>query len=311
MRKKLVVLVAIVAMTLVPAIPALATDTQAQQSQEVPDANCPEPEEYGFAGNRRFAQTFTAENSGELNRAWFKIIGVAAGTDFVVEIRTVDGTGTPTDAVLASAEIDDVPASTGNYMPMTTNFDPGAPVEEGKQYALSITVGAGQTFSIAGRENNPCPDGQMFVDSQATGEFVTYNTQDLVFATFVLDRPPTVKTTTPAKKTGVSRTNPRITATFSEVVKKDTVEATDPSTDKPLNVKLLDIGSGKQTAATVSCDADPCKTVTITPKKSLRSLTKYKVLISSEVEDLADNQLDQNPTKEGNQPKTWTFITKT
>jgi hypothetical protein len=57
-------------------------------------------------------------------------------------------------------------------------------------------------------------------------------------------------------------------------------------------------------------DADPCQTVTITPKKTLAANTRYKATITSGVKDLAGNALDQNKNKEGNQAKSWTFTTR-
>ena len=122
---------------------------------------------------------------------------------------------------------------------------------------------------------------------------------------------PTVSSVTPTSgKTGVSRTTPNITATFSEPVDKATAEAIDPTTQKSVNVKLINTANGKQVAATVSCDSDPCNKVTITPNSALGPNTKYTAMVTTGVEDLAGNALlDQNPTKKGNQPKTWTFTT--
>jgi hypothetical protein len=124
---------------------------------------------------------------------------------------------------------------------------------------------------------------------------------------------PKVDSVTPTNKTGISRTNPSIKATFSEKVDKATVVTT-PLTTNTLagtstNVTLLNMATGVKVGATVSCDADPCNKVTITPKKALAANTKYKATITTGVKDLADNALDQNSTTTGNQPKTWTFTT--
>jgi Bacterial Ig-like domain len=119
---------------------------------------------------------------------------------------------------------------------------------------------------------------------------------------------PTVSSVTPTSgKTGVSRT-PNITATFSEPVDKATV--LDPTTQKSVNVKLTNTATDKQMGATVSCDADPCNKATITPNRSLAADTKYKATVTTGVKDQAGNALDQNPTKTGNQAKSWTFTTK-
>ena len=120
---------------------------------------------------------------------------------------------------------------------------------------------------------------------------------------------PTVSSVTPTKTTGVSRT-PNITATFSEQMDKASVEKIDPSTQKSVNVKLINRANGKQVAATVRCDADPCNKVMITPENALKANTKYKAIVSTRVEDLAGNRLDQDPTTTGNQRKNWTFITR-
>ncbi len=120
---------------------------------------------------------------------------------------------------------------------------------------------------------------------------------------------PTVKRVTPTTKTGVSRTNPGITATFSEGMDEGTVEAINPTTLKPLNVKLINTATLRQVAATVRCGPDPCRKATITPKKALAANTKYRAVVTPGVKDLAGNALDQRPDVAGAQPKTWTFTT--
>jgi hypothetical protein len=127
---------------------------------------------------------------------------------------------------------------------------------------------------------------------------------------------PSVSTTTPTSgKTGVSRTKPGIKATFSEPVDKATVVTTplaiNPLAGTSTTVKLINMATGKPVGATVSCDADPCKKVTITPKKeALAANTKHRATVTTGVEDQAGNALDQNPTTTGNQPKNWTFTTR-
>ena len=120
---------------------------------------------------------------------------------------------------------------------------------------------------------------------------------------------PTVTSVTPTKTTGVSRT-PNITATFSEQMDKATVEEIDPSTQQSVNVKLINRANGNQVAATVSCDADSCNKVTITPENALKANTKYRAIVNTGVEDLAGNRLDQDPTTTGNQREVWTFTTR-
>jgi Bacterial Ig-like domain len=48
----------------------------------------------------------------------------------------------------------------------------------------------------------------------------------------------------------------------------------------------------------------------LNPNKRLAAGTKYRAVVTIGAEDLAGNALDQNPTKAGNQQKSWTFTTK-
>ena len=121
---------------------------------------------------------------------------------------------------------------------------------------------------------------------------------------------PTVSSVTPTKMTGVSRVRGNIKATFSEPVDKATVEALDPTTQESVNVKLINTATGNQVAATVSCNADPCNKVKITPNRTLAANTKYRAIVTTRVKDLAGNRLDQDPTTTGNQREVWTFTTR-
>jgi hypothetical protein len=189
---------------------------------------------------------------------------------------------------------------------------------------LAVYTGSAlDSLTRVAENNNNCPSGWgskvTFDASEGTtykiavgdaGEHLKENT----FRLAIVGQPedttaPKVSSVTPIKKTGVSRT-PKITATFSEKVDKATVEKIDPTTLKTVNVKLTNTATGKQVAATVSCDADPCNKVTITPKRSLEASTKYKATVTRGVEDLAGNALDQDPSKDGNQQKNWAFTTK-
>ncbi len=121
---------------------------------------------------------------------------------------------------------------------------------------------------------------------------------------------PTVTGVTPADKaTRVSPTRPGIRATFSEPVKKGDV-VTNQTAQTSSTVILLNLATGRRVGAKVSCDDEPCRVVTLTPKKPLAKRTKFRVTISFVIEDLSGNRLDQNPTQAGNQGKQWTFTTK-
>jgi hypothetical protein len=112
------------------------------------------------------------------------------------------------------------------------------------------------------------------------------------------------------KATRVPVTNPKISATFSEPVRKGDV-VTNQTAQTSSTVILLNMATGKKVGATVSCDDDPCRVGTLTPKKlPLAKQTKFQVTVMSIIEDLGGNALDQNPAKAGNQDKKWTFTTK-
>ena len=84
--------------------------------------------------NDRVAQTFTAPVSGQLTSADIPITGVGAGADIRVEIRTLDGSGVPTPTVLASDQIDNLPATPlGEVRTLTATFAPAASVQAGTE----------------------------------------------------------------------------------------------------------------------------------------------------------------------------------
>ena len=221
-------------------------------------------------------------------------------------VATVTLTVNP-DTTAPTATIDSGPSGTTNIKMAEFAFSSS---EEGSSFECSLD---GSTYE-------DCTSPKRYEDLQ-DGSYTFYvkatdkagNPSYPVSQTWTVDTtaPPTVASVTPTNgKTGVSRTRPNITATFSESVDKATVEALDPTTQKSVNVKLVNTATGKQVAATVSCDADPCNKVTITPKRSLAANTKHKATVTTGVEDLAGNALDQNLTTTGYQPKNWTFTTR-
>jgi hypothetical protein len=118
--------------------------------RQVPDASCqlsgPSSLEAFFRSSAIAAQTFKAEHTGFLTSAQVQVKDVdTEPTPIIMEIRSVDPTGTPTELVLASTTIPaaDVPdrqfgeAATGH-------FRPGARVEAGKQYAIVLRTPPGR-----------------------------------------------------------------------------------------------------------------------------------------------------------------------
>jgi hypothetical protein len=118
---------------------------------------------------------------------------------------------------------------------------------------------------------------------------------------------PSVLSTVPrAGATGVSRST-NLTATFSEKmdpasINKSTFKLfkvnTDGSTTQITNVSVRPSTDG------LKATLNPFGTSTTT---HLAKGTKYKGVITTGARDVAGNQLDQNTTTAGFQPKAWTF----
>jgi hypothetical protein len=106
--------------------------------------------------------------------------------------------------------------------------------------------------------------------------------------------------------TGVDRTT-NVTATFSEDMMASSINGT--------TFKLFKKGSTTKIAATVSYPDPTSRTATLNPFGStttpLARGTTYKAVVSTGVTDMAGNSLDQNPTLDGLQQKTWFFTTTT
>src|SRR4051812_9408734 len=135
------------------------------------DAFCPTAAPNVALGSaRRFAQSFVALRSGQLTSASVNLVANLEGANFALEIRNVDATGTPSD-VLART--------------ITGTFATPATVVAGQPYALAITGEPGNPFGVEGQQFNPCPDGFLFIDTDASETFQRKDAPDLVFATSV------------------------------------------------------------------------------------------------------------------------------
>ena len=115
---------------------------------------------------------------------------------------------------------------------------------------------------------------------------------------------PKVISVTPLNRaTGVSP-SVNVTATFSEAMKASTINGT---TFKLFRLKAD--GSKSRVAAVVSYSRASKKAI-LNPNNNLRLGATYKATITTGTRDRAGNALDQNPTKAGNQGKTWKFTVK-
>jgi hypothetical protein len=171
------------------AIPSVAS------AQAVPDASCPGPADT-FGGDSgpdvataRFAQTFTAQNTGALTRAQLSVDKAGSAGDYVVTINAVDPSGFPTDTVLASTAVPDGSVPSGQST-ITADFAAPAVVTAGQEYALTISRPTSDFIGVGFRTTNPC-QGEAYeqtipnpwdVDCGNTPE---ESICDLVFAVFV------------------------------------------------------------------------------------------------------------------------------
>ncbi|MBA3387977.1 MAG: Ig-like domain-containing protein [Rubrobacter sp.] len=115
---------------------------------------------------------------------------------------------------------------------------------------------------------------------------------------------PKVAAVTPSNRATRVSPSANVTATFSEAMKASTINAT--------TFKLFRLnadGSKRRVAAAVSYSQTSKKAV-LNPNNNLRLGATYKATITTGARDLAGNALDQNPTKTGNQGKTWKFTVK-
>jgi hypothetical protein len=114
------------------------------------------------------------------------------------------------------------------------------------------------------------------------------------------------KVTAVAPQNGATGVNPstNVSATFSEAMKASTINAT--------TFKLFRLnadGTTSQVAAAVTY-SPTSKMAVLNPNNNLSLGRTYKATFGTGATDPAGNALDQDPTKTGNQGKTWTFTVR-
>jgi len=158
-------------------------------AQEQLAASCEPPPESTLgnsSGVVRIAQTFTAQLSGQLTRAEIAIRKLAGTSgDWIVAIRTVDGSGAPTETVLASVTISDATVPTGDSI-LAAVFPAPANVIAGETYAISITREGTDSFFLGHRDD--CPGSVWSSVSGAAWQEAPG--LDLVFRVFVVPTVP-------------------------------------------------------------------------------------------------------------------------
>jgi hypothetical protein len=141
-------------------------------------------------GDARFAQTFTAQNTGALTAGQIEITKSGSTGDWVLRLQDVDATGTPTNNLLAAETIPDSSVPTGDSL-LTANFATPATVTAGQQYAIVLTRPGATSMAVGGRTGDDCP-GAFYSSGSQTGAFGLGSPGlDLIFAVFVeLPTPP-------------------------------------------------------------------------------------------------------------------------
>ncbi len=116
-------------------------------------------------------------------------------------------------------------------------------------------------------------------------------------------QPPLVTATVPARDAKRVRagTKAKVKVRFSEPLRTGTVTRA--------NVRLLLDRRSKPVKAKLRYDAARHQVV-LTPRRALRAATTYRVHVTTGIEDVAGNRLDQAPHKAGLQKATWTFRTR-
>jgi hypothetical protein len=192
------------------------------------DASCPGPSDLAITyspGSARLAQTFTAQNTGTLTRTRLPVIKPNGSTsgDWIVQILTTDGAGSPTNNILASAIVTDqtVLTSTSVSSPVTevdAVFATPANVTAGQQYALSLTRPASDQFGARFRNSDACPGSYFKSAAQPPTLFAADNPNyDMLFAVFVTTPPPPPDTAPPQTTLGKhpKKNTTKTTATFT------------------------------------------------------------------------------------------------
>jgi hypothetical protein len=159
-------------------------------------ANCEPPRDFASSGWDYAAQSFTPQLSGPLTRAEVDISKNAPTEDYVLEIRTVDGSGIPTDTVLASATVANASVPVGDSL-ISASFPNPTTVASGQEYALVVYLGADPTGGVGYHIDAPCSGYVAFSDVAEPWEgFVGF---DMVFRVFVTTPdPPATAPTAPA-----------------------------------------------------------------------------------------------------------------
>jgi hypothetical protein len=171
------------AVALLTASVALLLAAGSAPAQDLLDANCPGPPNTSVDPDPgdRDVQTFTAQRTGSLVRGETEISKLGGTADWVMQIVTTDGSGTPTDNVLASTTIANASVPDGDSR-IVGLFASPASVVAGQQLGLLIAR-PGESYTLRDQSDGPCPGQEFF--SASGGPFMAEPIFDFVFAVFV------------------------------------------------------------------------------------------------------------------------------
>jgi hypothetical protein len=152
-------------------------------AQGLLDANCPGPPNTSVDPDPcdRDVQTFTAQRTGSLVRGETEISKLGGAADWVMQIVTTDGSGTPTNNVLASTTIANASVPDGDSR-IVGLFASPASVVAGQQLGLLIAR-PGESYTLRDQSDGPCPGQEFF--SASGGPFMGEPIFDFDFAVFV------------------------------------------------------------------------------------------------------------------------------
>ena len=125
--------------------------------------------------------------------------------------------------------------------------------------------------------------------------------------------------TTPADPTSKDTVHPRVSAASPKAgatrvapgkdVRVTFSESVRPSTLNARTLKLVRKGTTVRIPATLTYNR-ATRTLTLDPTPRLRHHTTYKVVVTTGVQDVAGNPLDQKPSVAGSQKARWIFTTR-
>ena len=164
------------------AVGGLGIAAPSASAEETLAASCEPPREFASSGWDYGAHGFTPQLSGSLTRAEVDIHKAAPNAGYLVEIRTVDGLGIPTDTVLATATVANASVPVGDSL-VSASFPNPATVAASQEYALVVYLGGDVAGGVGYRTGDPCPGITAF--SQVAGAWDDFSTLDMLFRVFV------------------------------------------------------------------------------------------------------------------------------